>query len=122
MRGSSHAAGYVHGIEWDRGDEDILEPTAGWSGNRGAKLKEDAFGRLYVHDDDRTEASDPADPAVLVARSAERSGYRGGRPFFGADDKLRLRAGQFEYDGPQFGGIVLGLAGLAVLYELLKGK
>lgn len=117
---SSHAAGYSPGIQWERGDEHLIEPSTGWSGTRGAKVREDAFGRLYVHDGD-LEPADPADPSVVIARSAQASGYRGARPFFGADERVRLRAGQVEYDGPQFGGIVLGLAGLYVFVRLLEG-
>lgn len=119
---SSHAAGYVPGIEWQDGDEDLIEPTTGWSGNRGAKLKDESFGRLYRQEGDWTGSPDDADPDVIVARSAERSGYRGARPFFGAEDRLRLKAGQMEYDGPQVGGIVLGLAGLYVLFRLLESR
>lgn len=116
---SSHAAGYVPGVEWDRGDELLIEPAAGWSGSRGAKVRQDAFGRLYAHEGD-LEPADAADPSVVVARSAERSGYRGARPFFGAEDRVRLRAGQIEYEGPQVGGIVLGLAGLYVAFRVFE--
>lgn len=118
---SSHAAGYVPGIEWQDGDEDLIEPTTGWGGNRGAKLKGgESFGRLYRQEGDWTEAPDEADPDVVVARSAQRSGFRGARPFFGAEDRMRLKAGQMEYDGPQAGGIVLGLAAIYVVFKLLE--
>ncbi len=115
---SSHAGGYFPGIPASPGDEDLIESTTGWSGTRGAKVRQDAYGRLYVHDGDM-EPADEADPSTIVARSAESSGYRGARPFFGADDRVRLKAGKFEYEGPQVGGIVLGLAGLYVAFRLL---
>lgn len=115
--GSSHT-GYVPGIEWESGDERLIEPGTGWGGQRGARVREDAFGRLYRHSGDRLEPVDPADPSGIVGRSGT-AGYRGGRPAaFGAEDRLRFKAGSVEYDGPQVGGILLGLAGLAVLLKL----
>lgn len=134
--GSSHAAGWVPGIESDLGDEHILEPDTGWSGSRGVRAtfgsddsdeqldkilsdmdEEEDFGRIYRHSGDKLDAPDEADPDVIIGRSGG-PGYRGARPFFGADDRLRFKAGNMEYEGPQFGGIVLGLAGIALLFKV----
>ncbi len=138
--GSSHAAGWTPGIEWEPGDEHILEPDTGWSGSRGVRMtfgadddgsddqldkilsdmdKEDEFGRMYRHSGDKLEESDEADPDVIIGRSGN-PGYRGARPFFGAEDRLRFKAGNLEYEGPQLGGIVLGLAGIALLYKVVS--
>jgi hypothetical protein len=81
--------------------------------------EEDEFGRMYRHSRDNLEESDDADPDVIIGRSGN-PGYRGARPFFGAEDRLRFKAGNLEYEGPQLGGVVLGLAGIALLYKVVS--
>jgi|GEM_PF-4672262 len=116
---SSHAGGYSAGIGAGPYDDHLIEPTTDWSGSRGARP---TFGRLYVHEGDRLHSSSPADPAVLLGRSGG-PGHRGGRPFFGAEeDRLRFKAAGVEYDGPQIGGIVLGLAGIALLFRMASSS
>lgn len=135
--GSSHAAGYTPGAEWDEFDEFLLEPSTGWSGSRGAvpsfgeddetdsqldnllqdlERDEEDFGRLYRHSGDLLEQASEADPGVVIGRSGT-PGYRGARPFFGADDRTRVKAGSFEYEGPQFGAVVLGIAAIALAFK-----
>ena len=87
--------------------------SSDWTGTRAT-----AYGRLYRHRSDRLERSGPSDPSVVIGRSGS-SGYRGGRPFFGADEKMRWRAGQIEYEGPPLGGVLLGGACLLVLWKAL---
>lgn len=110
---SSHAGGYSAGIGAGPYDDHLIEPTTDWSGSRGARP---TFGRLYVHEGDRLHSSSPADPAVLLGRSG---GLEAEAVLLRPEERT---AAGVEYDGPQIGGIVLGLAGIALLFRMASSS
>lgn len=76
-----------------------------------AELDEDLYGRLYLgaeyHELDHAE---PGDLGALVGRSGS-SGYRGGRPSFGA----RVEFGPVRYEGGEVSALFLGFAAFTIL-------
>lgn len=99
-------------------DEDLFVPESKWEGTRGLRP---SYGRLYAHSGDELERSGPVDGQVLLGRSGT-SGYRGGRPTFGAGDlpETEISMGPLQYRGPQLGGIVLGLAAALLAWRALN--
>lgn len=69
------------------------------------------FGRLYLGAEyHELDPAEPADIGALLARSGG-SGYRGGRPSFGA----QVSVGPVRYEGSDLGAFFLGAAGLLLL-------
>lgn len=99
--------------EADFEDQFLTKPSTDWSGTRGVKP---SFGRVYQAPAWKLEEPDPADREVLISRSGS-TGYRGGRPFFSGDGPMRWDMGPVKYEGPQIGGIVLGLAFVTLLFR-----
>lgn len=94
-------------------DEFLFDAGSGWQGSRGMTPE---YGRLYPSSGDhRLQPAGEQDRSVLIGRSG-RSGYRGGRPFFGADVKMSM--GPLQYEGPQLGGVVLGLAAALLAWQV----
>jgi hypothetical protein len=120
------ARGDRYGVELEASevDELIVHPASGW---QGARATAPTFGRLYrSRGDHRLSPADQADPAVTLGRSGS-SGYRGSRPYFGSSDPAEFGAedpeteitmGPLQYKGPQFGGVVLGLAAVLLLWRM----
>lgn len=74
--------------------------------------EEDTFGRLYRAQDYEMVKASEGDLGALAGQSGW-SGYRGGRPTFGATD-AQLHVGQFRYSGNEIATFALGAGFLAV--------
>lgn len=96
--------------DYDSDDDDLAALEA--------EIDEDleSFGRLYLGEEDwRLAPASSGDLGALIGRSGS-SGYRGGRPTFGADAKVRL-PGILEYEGSNAGALALGLAAMIVFFQ-----
>lgn len=131
--GQSTHSSYATGIGQSDVDHLIVHPHTGWMGNRGVRRtfgaeEDDAYGRLYrsppFHE--LVQAS-PGDRGALQSRSGQ-SGYRGGRPTFGAHtkrdqpqvygaDQARIDIGPLRYEGSPFGAVALGLGALVLFFK-----
>lgn len=120
------ARGDRYGVELEGSevDELITRPSSGW---QGARATAPTFGRLYrSRGDHRLSSAEQADPDVILGRSGS-SGFRGARPYFGSSDpadfgaddpETEISMGPMKYKGPQFGGVVLGLAALLLVWKM----
>ena len=86
-------------------NEELDEDIFGFDG--------DDYGRLYMGAEyHELDYASPGDLGALVGRSGS-SGYRGGRPTFGADATMSF--GPIEYRGNEWGAFFLGAGALVLL-------
>jgi len=76
------------------------------------------YGRLYVSSGDyRYREAGPGDRGALLGRSGS-SGFRGGRPTFGARVDVPILG--MSYEGSELGAFAIGMGALAVAGKALK--
>lgn len=128
---------WTPGIDATFVDHLLIRPHTSWRGVRGAKpyfgaeddsdddfddIEEDlvaieeemgdTFGRLYESVEyHELRPAGPGDQGALIARSGG-SGYRGGRPSFGAE--LKVSPTQIQFSGSEFAAVALGLGFILV--------
>jgi hypothetical protein len=135
------SADWSPGMEATFIDHLIVRPHTSWRGVRGANaafgaedefddafddedldmdeieeeldmIEKDSFGRLYMSPEfHKLEKASAGDMGALIARSGG-SGYRGGRPSFGA--KLDVSHQGISFTGSEIAAVALGLGFLLV--------